>query len=99
MKALRRQCFQTTFHSGTPLMRASFTNSVSSTSSIEERIRRSRAATWKKPRVNAGMIMWERPPLPEDGSQPSCTANSHNSMMPSQKLGTDWPRKATALPW
>ena len=80
-------------------MRASLTNSVSSTSSIDDRISRSSAATWKKPSVKAGIIIWSKPPLPEDGSQPSCTANSHSSIIPSQKLGTDCPRKAMALPW
>ncbi len=45
MPALRRQCFQTTFHSGIPLTRASFTYSLSSTSSIDERTRRMIAAT------------------------------------------------------
>jgi hypothetical protein len=43
--ALRKQCFQMIFHSGSPLMRVSLTNSVSSTSSIEERVRRMSAAT------------------------------------------------------
>src|SRR5262245_32935928 len=38
--ALRNTCTQTTFVSDTPLARASFTNSASSTSNIDERNRR-----------------------------------------------------------
>ncbi len=56
--ALRKQCFQTTFHSGTPLMRVNFTNSLSSTSSMDERTSRMMAATWNQPSVIAGRIMY-----------------------------------------
>ena len=45
MAALRRQCFQMTFQFGIPLIRASLTYSLSSTSSIEERVSRITAAT------------------------------------------------------
>ena len=38
--ALRNTCTHTTFHSATPLARASFTNSESSVSSIADRSRR-----------------------------------------------------------
>src|SRR5215831_4513640 len=92
--ALRRQCFQTTFHSARPLIRVSFTNSVSSTSSIEERTSRMMAATWNQPSVMAGRIMYWIPPRPEVGSQPRCTAKIHISTIPSQNPGSDCPSRA-----
>jgi len=95
--ALRRQCFQTTFHSGIPLMRASFTNSLSSTSSIDERTSRMMAATWNQPSVMAGSMRCWSPPRPDDGNQPSHTAKIHISTIPSQNTGRDWPRSATTL--
>ena len=97
MEALRRQCFQTTFHSGIPFTRASFTNSLSSTSSMDERTSRMMTATWNQPSVMAGRMRCWSPPRPEAGSQSSITAKIHISTMPSQKPGSDWPRSAMIL--
>ena len=94
MEALRRQCFQITFHSGIPFTRASFTNSLSSTSSMDERTSRMMMATWNQPSVMAGSMRCWSPPRPEAGSQPSITAKTHISTIPSQKPGSDWPRSA-----
>jgi len=56
MSALRRQCFQTTVVSLTPLIRASLTNSLSSVSSMLERISRMKPATRNVPSVIVGMM-------------------------------------------
>lgn len=39
-------------------------------------------------------------PIPDAGSQRSCTANTTIDIKPSQKTGMDWPRSATTInPW
>ena len=96
--AFFRACFQTTFHSGVPLMRANFTYSVSSTLSIAERVRRMKAATENQPSATPGRTTWEKPPRPDTGSQPRFTANIQMRTMPSQKGGNDCPSRATILP-
>jgi hypothetical protein len=75
-------------------MRVNFTNSLSSTSSMDERSSRMTTATWNQPRVMAGRIMYWIPPRPEVGNHPRCTAKIHISTMPSQNPGRDWPRSA-----
>ena len=56
ISALRRQCFQMTVVSLSPLMRASLTNSLSITSSIAERVMRMKPATRKVPSVITGRM-------------------------------------------
>ena len=98
MAALRRTCFQITLHSASPLIRASFTYSLSSTSSIAERISLIRAATQNNPKASVGKMNDVTPPLPEVGTKSSCTAKIHISISPSQKGGADWPISAIDLP-
>src|SRR4051812_4811050 len=95
ISALRRQCFQITTPSLSPLMRASLTNSLSITSSIAERVMRMKPATRKVPSVITGRMKCSGPPMRPDGSQPSSTLNTKISSTPSQKLGTATPSTAT----
>ena len=96
--ALRRACTQITRHSATPLSRASLTYSLSSTSSMAERVRRISAATWNQPMAIAGNTMWASPPRPEVGKRFQMTAKSQIRTMPSQKFGIACPSSATSLP-
>ena len=98
MAAFFRPCFQTTFHSFRPLMRASLMYSLSITFSMEERVRRMKDATENHPIATAGSIMLEMPPRPEVGNHPSCTAKIQMSTMASQKEGSDCPSRATSFP-
>src|SRR5207253_9734418 len=95
--ALRKQCFQTTFHSGTPLMRVNFTNSLSRTSRMDERTSRMMAATWNQPSVIAGRIMYWIPPRPDVGNQPRYTATLHINNITSQQTGQHWNQTAMIL--
>src|SRR5262249_248800 len=54
MSALRRQCFQITTFSLSPLMRANLTYSVLSTSRMLDRVRRMKPAVRNAPRVSTG---------------------------------------------
>ena len=56
MRAFRRACLKITFRHGTPLARASFTNSESRTSSIEDRVKRIRPAAAGQPRATHGSM-------------------------------------------
>ena len=64
---------------------------------MDERTSRMMAATWNQPRAMAGSIRCFQVPLPEAGSQESSTAKIHISTMPSQNVGSDWPRSAMTL--
>ena len=96
ISALRRACFQTTVRSGTPLARASLMNSLSSTSSMLERSRRTIPAAIDSPSTSAGSTKCFHEPIPEVGSQPSSTENTRIRTIASQNPGTDWPN--TAMP-
>ena len=49
------------------------------------------------PRVMAGSTRCSMSPRPDEGNHPSRTEKTRMSMMPSQKVGIDWPRSATTV--
>ena len=79
-------------------MRASFTYSESSTSSMDERTKRINAATWNQPIAMAGRMKLLKPLRPEVGTSSSSTAKIHINTIPNQKAGNDWPNSAIDLP-
>ena len=86
--------------SASPLIRANFTYSLSSTSSIAERVRRMNPAMVNTAIENAGMTKYRgsRPSFPKVGKRPNSTAKIHIRMIASQNWGIDIPRMANPLP-
>ena len=91
-------CFQITIHSGSPLMRASLTYSLSSTSSMAERVSRMMGGVVAHPMATAGRTRLPRCPRPAAGRSPSQTAKTSISMRPSQNRGMDCPSTARSRP-
>ena len=54
-------------------------------------------AVVKSPSVIAGSRRCSSPPRPDEGSRFHWTEKTRISMMPSQKVGIDWPRRATTV--
>ncbi len=78
-----------TLHSGRPLIRANLMYSVSSTSSIADRVNRIMAGVVAQPSVTAGRMKLASEPRPATGSRPSHTAKISISIRPSQNRGRD----------
>ena len=64
---------------------------------MPERVSRVMRAVVNRPSVTAGRIRCSSVPRPEEGSRSNCTEKSRISMMPSQKVGSDWPNSATTV--
>ena len=94
--AFLNACFQITWRSGSPLMRASLTYSLPSTSSMEERVSRMSPATANQPSVIPGRSTCSGVPRPDVGSRCSMTPKTSTSSRPSQNGGTAWPSAAKA---
>ncbi len=94
--AFLKACFQITVRSGSPLMRASLTYSLPSTSSIDERVSRMSPATANQPSVIPGSSTCSGVPRPEVGSSRSITPKTSTSSSPSQNGGTACPSAAKA---
>ena len=91
-----KACFQITCRSGSPLIRASLTYSLPSTSSMDERVSRMSPATANQPSVMPGRRTWSGVPRPEVGSRCRITPKTSTSSRPSQNGGTAWPSAAKA---
>ena len=102
--ALRNACFHMTVLCPAPLARAIFTYSESSTSSIDDRVNRRKAADGPQPSANAGIIKYlifvqlkkdtlSGPAVPT-GNQSRFTANSNMPMIPTQNTGAACPTSA-----
>src|SRR6266478_6039140 len=96
MSAFLSAWTHTTRRSATPLSRASFTYSESSTSSMPERNSRIIPATTNQPSVNPGSTYAARLSAPPAGSHCNRPATNSTSTMATQNVGSDWPSTATS---
>ncbi len=99
IRALRRACLAITSHSASPLARAVWMYSWRITSSRFDRAMRAMVPVWMAPSVSAGSTRLAQAPspYPETGSQPSHTAKSSESIMPSQNTGVEMPSTAALM--
>ena len=49
------------------------------------------------PRVRAGRMTNSKPPTPEAGNHPNCTAKTNMAIRPNQKLGIETPKVAAII--
>ena len=97
MSAFLNACLAMTIFSGTPLSLASLTYSLSSTSSMQERVSRNIDAAKYQPSASDGITRCQIVPEPEAGSQRKFTANTMIISRPTKKPGTDSPSIAMTL--
>ena len=89
-------CFHITADSRTPLIRASLTYSLSSTSSMLDRVRRMKAADTNHPSVSAGNTMLSASSRPLMGNHPRSTAKNRIISSPTRNDGNDPPAMENA---
>ena len=89
ISAFGSACFQITSRWLMPLDFAVETKSARMTSSILARVCRAMPAREPRELASTGRIKYSGPPIPLEGSSPSCLENSRTSISASQKPGIE----------